>query len=91
MPLGLRQQLAVGRARRVDQDDGDIGGRCARHHVARVLLVAGRVGDDELARGRREIAVGHVNGDALLPLGFQPVRQQGKIDAVARDPLVLGT
>ncbi len=32
----------------VDQDDAQIGGRRPRHHVAGVLLVAGRVGDDEV-------------------------------------------
>jgi hypothetical protein len=34
---------------RVDQDHRQVGGRRAGDHVARVLLVARRVGDDELA------------------------------------------
>ena len=34
---------------RVDQDDREVGGGRAGDHVARVLLVARRVGDDELA------------------------------------------
>jgi hypothetical protein len=42
---GLRQHALA----RVDQDDREIGGRGAGRHVAGVLLVAGRVGDDELA------------------------------------------
>ena len=49
-------------------------------HVARVLLVAGRVGQDELAARRREIPVGDVDRDALLPLGAQAVGEQRKID-----------
>ena len=55
-----------------------------RHHrhVARVLLAAGRVGDDELARVGGEEAVGDVDGDALLALGDQPVDQQREIDAL---------
>ncbi|KAG0761039.1 hypothetical protein G6F22_018981 [Rhizopus arrhizus] len=73
VPLGLGQQLAVGRARGVDQDDRDVGRRGPRDHVARVLLVPWRVGNDEFARRRGEVAIGHVDGDALLPLGFQPV------------------
>ncbi len=74
---------------RVDQHDGKIGGRGAGRHVARVLLVAGRVGDDELALGRREEAVGDVDGDALLALGLQPVDQQGEIDVVAGRAVLL--
>jgi len=41
--------------------------------------VAGGVTDDELARGGSEVAVGHVDGDALLALGAQAVRQQGQV------------
>src|SRR3546814_19954930 len=48
---------------RVDQDDGEVGGGRARHHVARILLVPRRVGDDELALFGREQAVGDVDGD----------------------------
>ena len=43
-----------------------------------------RVGDDELALVGREIAVGHVNGDALFALGLQAVQQEGVVDVVAR-------
>ena len=52
------------------------------HHVAGVLHVAGGVGDDELAFGRGEVAVGDVDGDALLALRPQPVGQQGQVDRV---------
>src|SRR4029077_14423723 len=47
--------------------------------VARVLLMTGAVRDDEAPRGGREVTVGHVDRDALLALGAQPVGQQGKI------------
>jgi len=40
------------------------------------LLVAGRVGDDVLAAAGREVAVGDVDGDALLALGLQAVGEQ---------------
>jgi hypothetical protein len=73
---------------RVDQDDGDVGGRRARDHVARVLLVAGGVGDDELAAVRREEAVRDVDRDALLALGRQAVDEQREVDVAAlRAPL----
>ena len=68
---------------RVDQHDGEIGGRGAGRHVAGVLLMAGRVGDDELAARGREEAVGDVDGDALLALGLQAVDQQREIDVLA--------
>src|SRR5918995_1304543 len=65
---------------RVDEDDGELTRRGTGGHVARVLLVAGRVGDDELAAVGREVAVRHVDGDALLALGLQAVGQEGEVD-----------
>jgi len=41
--------------------------------------MARRVADDELARLGAEVAVGHVDGDALLALGAQAVGQQGQV------------
>ena len=69
---------------RVDQHHGGVGGRGAGGHVARVLLVARAIGDDELAARRLEVAIGHVDGDALLALGLQAVDQQGEIGHFAR-------
>ncbi len=37
------------------------------------------VRDDELPLGRREIAVGDIDGDALLALGPQAVGEEGEI------------
>ena len=68
----------------IDQQDGQVRGRRAGRHVARVLLVPGGVGEDELATRRREVAIGDVNGDALLALGLQAVGEQGKIDRAGR-------
>ena len=65
----------------VDEDQREVGGRRAGDHVARVLDVAGRVGDDELARRRREVAVGDVDRDALLALGAQAVGEQREVHA----------
>jgi len=41
--------------------------------------VTGGVGDDERAPRRREVAVGHVDGDALLALGAQAVGEQREV------------
>ena len=60
----------------VDEQHGRVRGACAGRHVARVLLVARRIGDDELAPRRGEIAIGDVDGDALLALGLQAVGEQ---------------
>ena len=65
---------------RIDEQDRDVGRRCAGRHVARVLLVAGRVGQDELASRGREVAVGDVDGDALLALGPQPVGEEREVN-----------
>ncbi len=43
MAAGLLEQAGAG----VDEDHGEVGGRRAGHHVARVLRVAGVVADDE--------------------------------------------
>ena len=66
----------------VHQHHGHVGGGGAGGHVAGVLLVAGRVGDDEPAARGGEVAVGHVDGDALLALGLQAVHQQRQVGGV---------
>ncbi len=79
MPLRLGQHAPA----RIDQDDRGIGGRGPGDHVAGVLLMTRRVGDDELARLGREETIGHVDGDALFPLRRQTIDQQGEVDVAA--------
>ncbi len=76
---------------RVDEDHRHLGGGGAGDHVARVLLVPRRVGDDELALVGGEEAVGDVDGDPLLALGLQAVEQQGVVDILPlrADPLAV--
>ena len=69
---GLGQDSQAG----VDQDDGQLACGGTGDHVARVLLVSGGVGDDELPPGRGEVPVGHVDRDPLLPLGLQAVHEE---------------
>ena len=52
-------------------------------HVARVLLVSRRVGDDELAPVGGEEAIRNVDGDALLTFGGQAVDEQREIEIAA--------
>ena len=73
----------------VDQDDGQIGSRGTGGHVARVLFVPRAVGNDELACVGAEIAVRHVNGDALFPLGLKAVDQQGQINCFVSGVVLL--
>ena len=79
VPPGLHQHALA----RIDQNDGKIGAGGAGRHVARVLLVARRVGDDEGALGGRKEAIGDVDGDALLALGLQPVDQKREVEILA--------
>ena len=79
MPPGLREHALAG----IDQDDGKLRVRGAGRHVARVLLVSGRVGDDEGASRCGKEAVGDVDGDALFALGLEPVDQQREVDVLA--------
>ena len=76
MAPGLRQHALA----RIDQQHREVGGRRAGHHVAGILLMAGRVGDDELASRAREEAIGDVDRDALLALRREPVDEQREID-----------
>ena len=68
---------------RIDQQNGEVCRAGRRDHVARVLFVARRVGDDELAQGRREIAVGDINRDALFALGDEAVGQERQVQGLA--------
>jgi hypothetical protein len=47
------------------------------------LLVARRIGDDELAPLGREEPVGDVDRDALLALGREPIDEQREVDLAA--------
>ena len=79
MPSGLGEHALRG----VHQNNRHIGGGGTSDHVPCVLLVAGGVGDNELAMIGAKEAVGHINGDALLALGGQTVYQQRKVNITA--------
>src|SRR5438093_5324083 len=64
----------------VNKDDCEVRGRRAGDHVPRVLLVAGRVCDDEVTLRRRKIAIGHIDRDLLLSLGFEAIGQQSEVE-----------
>jgi hypothetical protein len=85
--VGVAAGLEHDAGARVDQHDREVRGRGAGEHVARVALVARRVGEDERpARGGEE-PVRDIDGDALLALGAQPVGERRQIGALlaARD------
>ena len=86
VPTGLRQHTLPS----VDQQHGHVYRRGPGDHVAGVLLVAGRVGHDELAPWRGKKAVGHVDSNALLTLGGKAVDQQCKVDAIALGAMAFG-
>ena len=77
---GVPARLLERALARVDEHDREVRRRSARDHVARVLDVAGRVGNDELAPRRGEVAVGDVDRDALLALRAQAVSQQRQVN-----------
>jgi len=74
---GLREDALA----RIDKDDGEVCGRGAGGHVSGILLVAGGIGNDELAALGREVAVGDVDSDALLTLRAKPVCELGEVDS----------
>ena len=80
VPSGLRHDTLT----RIDQQDRKLRGAGGSYHVARVLLVARRIGDDEFAQGRREVC--DVDRDALFALGDEPIGQQREIERLATPP-----
>ena len=93
----MREKAVAARLRqhalaRIDKDHGKVGGRRTGDHVARILLVPRRIGDDELALFGREKAIGDVDRDSLLALGGKPVDEQREIDltALRTDALAVG-
>ena len=67
----------------IHHHDGNIGRRGAGGHVARILFMAGRVGDDELALVGSKETIGDIDRDALLALGGQAIDQKGEVDVLA--------
>ena len=51
-------------------------------HVARVLLVPGRIGDDEFAQRRGEVAIRDVDRNPLLALCRESVGEQGQVECL---------
>src|SRR5689334_4611492 len=74
--IGMATRLWKNAFAGVNQYHGGIGRGGTGHHVASVLLMSGNVRDDEAAARRREVAVGNVNRDSLLPLSLQTVSDQ---------------
>ena len=72
--------------RRVHQDHRQIRERRPHRHVPRVLLVSRRVRHDEAPRLRGEVAVGHVDRDALLPFRHEAVQEEGVVHLPAPGP-----
>ena len=79
---GLRQDALAG----IDENDGEVGSRGAGDHVARVLFMSWRVGDDEFPLLGGEEAIGDIDGDALLALGGQAVDQECEVDRISLGP-----
>jgi hypothetical protein len=79
MAPGLHQHPFAG----IDQDDCELRRGGAGRHVAGVMLVSRRVGDDKRPLVGGEEAVSDVDGDALLALRLETVDQQREIDVRA--------
>ena len=54
------------------------------------MLVARRIGDDKTPPRRSEVAVCHVDGDALFPLGLKPVKQERGIELISDGAVFFG-
>ena len=74
MAPGLRHDTLA----RIDEEDREFCVRCPGRHIARVLFMSGRIGNNERTPRRREEPVGNVDRDFLFALRLQPVNEQGK-------------
>ena len=79
MSMGLLDHAVPG----VDQHDGGIRRGGAGNHVPGVLNMPGCICNDELSVRRGKIAVCHVDGDSLFPLGAKPVGEQRQVEMFA--------
>ena len=74
-------RLRANTASRIDHEDRDVAVRCRHRHVAGVLLVTRRVGDEHATPVRQvHVPVRDVDRDALRALVLQAVQQQGVVD-----------
>ena len=79
MSFGLCDNSLAG----IGQQDSEVSRGATSDHVAGVLLMPGGVGNDKLPLIGGKVAVGHIDGDTLFALGFEPVKQQGVVDIFA--------
>ena len=80
---GMAARLLKNAFAGIDKQDSEVSGRSAGRHIAGVLFVARRVGDNEFAFLGSEIAIGDIDRDALLALGGEAINQQGEINLFA--------
>ena len=81
--IGVAPRLGEDALARIDQNNRNIRRRRTRRHIARILFMAWRVRDDELALIRREKAIGNINRDALLTFCGKTVHKKGEIKIIA--------
>ena len=78
MALGLFDHAFA----RIHEDEGKVGGGSTSNHIAGVLDVSRGIGNDEFAFWRGKVAVGHINGDALLALVLKTVCEEAEVNVV---------
>ena len=63
----------------INQNDAQVGSTSTRYHVAGILNMSRSIGDDKLAFRCGEIAVSHIDGDALFALSTETIREQSQV------------
>ena len=64
----------------IHEDNGDICGRRASDHIARILFMTGRVGDNEFTMIRRKETIRHIDRNALFAFCRQTIDKQCKVN-----------
>ena len=76
MPMGLLRDAVTG----VHENQRKIRGRRTSDHIPGVLGVTRCICDDELPHRGREIPVGDIDRDPLLPFSAKPIGEQGEVE-----------
>ena len=63
----------------INQNDAQVGSTSTRYHVAGILNMSRSIGDDKLALRCGEIAVSHIDGDALFTLSTETICEQSQV------------
>src|SRR3546814_7179624 len=80
MPAGLFHHPVA----RIHQNQRQVCRGSPGNHVPGILNMTRRISDDKLPLRRSKVAVGHVNGNTLLPFGLRSEEHTSELQSLMR-------